>query len=138
MIKREQAVQEIKGWIVDEAAAHGLKAIKRTPTAPPNVFPAVFIHEGDDVIVKPSRQKWHGYPAERAVELIIEMWTLEDTDIKALFGQIRNLLFAGKLSNSCGMKELRAYGPFNGGVQGAVCMQIVLALSYTDSGPAAI
>lgn len=138
MIRRDNAIGETKEWIKAQKDVLGLKALKRTPTAPVDSsrFPAIFIHEGDDTIIKPGKQHWHGYPAVRKVEVVYEMWANSNADIRAMYEQLRNILLSNKLSDGSLIKESRAFGPFNGGISGAVCMQLVMELSYLDDGPA--
>ena len=135
---RDSAIEEMKDWLVAENTDLGFAVIKRTPTMPASSFPAIFIHEGDDRIVKTSTRHWHDYPVERVVEVIFEIWDYAEanTDIRTHYDNVRNVLLTNKLSNSCKLKELRAYGPFNGGAHGAIAMQLVMSLSYTDNGPA--
>ena len=136
MIAKENAIVEITGWISEARDTLGIKTVRRTPSSPASSddFTAVFIHEGDDTIIKYSSTRT-GYPVTRKGEVAFEMWTKKGVDVRALYRALRTLLFTKSLSVPVDIREIKTFGPFNGGVPHTRTMQLIVGLTYKDVGP---
>lgn len=142
MDQREAGIVELKGRIEAEIASLGLKGLKRNPSSPitQDQIPGVFIHEGDDGIVKRSNKDWKGYPAVRQVKIYFEVFAMGKASVSAkeLHKKIRNILFQNQLTSGGTFQETGTFGPANGTVPGVEYMQLIISLTYTDQGPSAI
>lgn len=137
MIEKENAIVEMAGWLKAAKTALGLDTVARTPSSPVDNdrFPAVFIHEGDDAIIKYSSTRT-GYPVVRRADVVFEMWAGKSVDIRALHQAIRTLLFSSRLTTAeCDIRETKTFGPFNGGIPHTRTMQLIIGLTYKDAGP---
>ena len=100
--------------------------------------------EGIDKITKLSARGNTGYPAQRVLEVVIELVTTEKTDIKALYKLVRSTVFSVKGSNpkvynsrlvdDAFINENRTEGPIGYGLPDVLGMRLVLDLFYTDNG----
>lgn len=135
MKQREDSVVEL----INRAKAGnlGLSYLRRTPTDTPTngQYPALFVLEGMDKVVEQSRRSWDGYPCKRRLEVTFEIWANDkETQIRELFAALRSSIFSAPLSTGAAMAEDRSVGPFNPGIPGIVCMQLVVAITHMDTG----
>lgn len=138
MIDKETSIVEITGWLAAQAAVIGLKSVKRLQTVDPDrdKFPAVFIHEGDDVVVKHSSNSRSGYPVLRTADVVFEVWCDRNkNNIRTLHSGIRGAVFGGTFTSQVEIREKRTFGPINGSVPNVLVMQLVISLTYKDRGP---
>jgi len=145
-MSREDALLEIYERIKADRTVLEVKTFKRTPTAPIQQadLPCIFMLEGIDKITKLSARGNTGYPAQRVLEVVIELVTTEKTDIKALYKLVRSTVFSVKGSNpkvynsrlvdDAFINENRTEGPIGYGLPDVLGMRLVLDLFYTDNG----
>lgn len=148
MENRELGLLEIKERIKADRTALGLVSFKRTPTRPSEIgdLPCVFMLEGIDNIFKRASRNKTGYPAQRSLEVIIELVVDKNktADIKSLFLELRKTVFKVKGSNppeynpivaeNVFFNENRTEGPVGYGLPDIKVMRLVLDLIYTDGG----
>jgi hypothetical protein len=148
MENRELGLLEIKERIKEARIALGLSSFKRTPTRPSNDddTPCVFMLEGIDNIFKRASRNMLGYPAQRSVEVIIELVVnvRQTPDIKALFLELRKTVFQVRgsdpveyspiIADNVFINENRTEGPIGYGLPDIKVMRLVLDLIYTDGG----
>jgi hypothetical protein len=148
MENRELGLLEIKERIKADRIALGLSSFKRTPTRPSNDddTPCVFMLEGIDNIFKRASRNMLGYPAQRSVEVIIELVVnvRQTPDIKALFLELRKTVFKVRgsdpveyspiVADNVFINENRTEGPIGYGLPDIKVMRLVLDLIYTDGG----
>ena len=146
MINREEALQEIYERLKANRTVLGLTTFKRTPTEPVREedLPCIFMSEGTDTILDHSKRTSHGYPARRALEVIIELITDRDTDIRQLFLNVRSIIFTEIGTNppkynpilgaNIFINENRTEGPMGYGLPDVLGMRLILDLVYTDKG----
>ena len=146
MMNREDALLEIFERIKADRETLGIKTFKRTPTAPISLsdLPCIFMLEDVDTIVKRSGRGNTGYPAKRVLEVVIELATDKNTDIKALYRDVRRTIFtvrgvvpkvqSSRLADDAFINEARTEGPTGYGLPDVLGMRLVLDLVYTDNG----
>ena len=147
MENRELGLLEIKARIKADRTTLGLTSFKRTPTRPsaPKDTPCVFMLEGIDNIFKRASRNKTGYPAQRSLEVTIELVVnKKDTDIKPLFLDLRKTVFKiiGSdppvynpiVADDVFINENRTEGPVGYGLPDIKVMRLVLDLIYTDGG----
>jgi len=148
MDNRETGLLEIKARIAADRSALGLATFKRTPTRPAQLddLPCVFMLEGADNIFKRSSRGALGYPANRSVEVIIELVVNKTvTDIKSVFPELRKSVFKDRgssdpvvynprVADNTFIQENRTEGPIGYGLPDIKVMRLVLDLIYTDGG----
>jgi hypothetical protein len=137
MINRKLAIEELKNRLKTAAVELGLKDLKINPSTPIDgkKLPAIYMHTGPDVVVKPGSQRWHGYPAIREAELVIELFDKESGDIDELCKKVKTIVFSEKPANLNMMRETRSFGPTGFGLPGVLFAQIFIAMTYVDHGP---
>ena len=148
MYNREAGLLEIKARISAEREQMGLKSFKRTPTRPAQSkdCPCIFMLEGVDDIIKRGSRNQFGYPAQRNLEVIIELVVnkKETPNIKNLFLELRKSVFkiidsnpaqyTAKIAENVFINESRTEGPIGYGLPDMKTMRLVLDLIYTDGG----
>ena len=149
MINREVGLLEIYERLKEDRVALGLKAFRRNPTTPleEEDLPAIFMSEGTDQITKHSGRTTVGYPAQRVLEVILEVVASKDVDIKQLFIDVRRTVFKIKgtdgsdpshfssvIATNLFFNENRTEGPTGYGLPDILGMSLVLDLVYTDKG----
>jgi hypothetical protein len=101
--------------------------------------------EGDDNIFKRASRNKLGYPAQRSLEVVIELVVNKTvTDIKALYPELRKAVFKVRnsdpavyspiIADNVFINENRAEGPAGYGLPDIKVMRLVLDLIYTDGG----
>lgn len=148
MENRELGLLEIKARIKLDRVALGLTSFKRTPTRPSSDtdLPCVFMIEGIDTIFKRASRNKLGYPAQRSLEVAIELLVNKQAtpDIKGLFLELRKTVFKVRDSNPAEyspiiadnvfINENRTEGPVGYGLPDIKVMRLILDLIYTDGG----
>ncbi len=151
MENRELGLLEIKERIKADRTALGLQSFKRTPTEPSqdSDLPCVFMLEGVDIIFKRASRNKLGYPAQRVLEVTIELVVnkINTPDIKALFLELRKTIFKVRnddpeaeivyssiIADDVFINENRTEGPIGYGLPDIKVMRLVLDLIYTDGG----
>ena len=147
MILREQGLTEIHERLKADRVILGLKTFKRTPTAPVREqdLPCVFMIEGTDNVIAHSKRSRTGYPCKRVLEVVLELVTTKDIDIKQLYNEVRKSVFKKRggevppvyepiLAQNTFINENRTEGPTGYGLQDVLGMRLVLDLVYTDNG----
>jgi hypothetical protein len=151
MIKKEEALVEIKARIKTVKVSLGLVTFVRTPTVPVDIpeMPAVFMIEGVDHINKYSSRSSIGYPAKRIAEVVVELITAEKdsdgnyVDIKSMYRTVRSAIMInanpllkedGSVDPTVFIREARTEGPSGYGLPDVVGMRLVLELFYIDKG----
>ncbi len=148
MDNRETGLLEIKARIAAERTPMGLASFKRTPTRPAQIedCPCVFMLEGVDNIFKRTSRNQLGFPAQRSLEVIVELVVDKSVtpDIKSLFLELRKSVFkiidsdpaeySSRIANNLFIHENRTEGPIGYGLPDIKVMRLVLDLIYTDGG----
>lgn len=148
MENRELGLLEIKARIKADRIALGLVSFKRTPTRPSSDddLPCVFMLEGIDTIFKRASRNKLGYPAQRILEVTIELVVNKKAtpDIKSLFLELRKTVFKVRdtdpaeyspiIADNVFINENRTEGPIGYGLPDIKAMRLVLDLIYTDGG----
>jgi len=148
VINRENALIEIYERIKENRDALGLKAFKRTPTAPirEEMLPCIFMSEDVDNIIEHSKRTKHGYPARRVLEVNLEIITSRGMDIKSLYNAVRRVVFTERggdpntpiynsvIAENTFINENRTEGPTGYGLPDVIGMRLILDLVYTDDG----
>lgn len=139
MENRETALVEIYNRISAKKRALGLKGFKRSPTTAINeeFLPCVFMIEDIDEVVETAQRDKFGYPMRRQLEVILEIVSDKDTDIKTLYREVRSTVFGNTpvVADKAFIREIRTEGPTGYGLPGILGMRLVLQLLYTDKGP---
>lgn len=137
MQNRENGLVEIYNRVYNARVALGLKAFKRTPTAPVDVnfLPCVFMHEGVDEIVKHASRNMHGYPARRILEVMLEIITGTGYDVKQIYRGVRSVVFGTTpvVADDTFIREIRTEGPTGYDIPDVVGIRFVVGLTYTDN-----
>lgn len=138
MENRELGLVEIFTRIKTYKTALGLVSFKRSPTTPVSDtnLPCIFMVEDVDEIVKHSSRDEFGYPAQRELEVVLEIITADTVDIKSLYNKVRKVVFTGgsTVADNTIIRELRTEGPTGYGLSGVFGMRLVLAMTYIDKG----
>ena len=137
MVNRELALVEIYDRIKAARVVLGLNSFNRAPSPPldPSKFPCVSMFEGADEVIKVNSRGVSIYPARRLMEVVLELSTSDETDIKALYQDVRNVVLGSPvLLADTFISELRTEGPVGYDIPNTQGMRLVLALVYTDSG----
>jgi len=137
MIRREEGLIEIFNRIKDNRLVLGLVSFQRSPTNPIDftVMPSLFMLEGTDIIVTPSKRGPNVYPARRQLEVTLELVTSSSVNIRALLLQLRVVVLTDTVvAQNTFIQELRAEGPNGYGIPDVLGMRLVLGLMYTDEG----
>jgi len=140
MDKRELGLLEIYNRIKDAKTSGDLvvKSFQRNPTVPVNLqdLPCIFMVEGEDEIHKRSSRNPLGYPAERTLEVLLELIVDGATDIRRLFKDLRiAVLKKGAIvATNTFIREIRTEGPTGYGLPDVLGIRFVLSLSYMDDG----
>lgn len=146
MINRETGLVEIYNRVKTARTDLGLTSFRRTPTEAivQEDCPCVFMHEGVDTIIEVSSRSGLGYPAKRSLEVVLELVTSSDIDIRQLLLNLRAVVFSvdgsdPKIPNpiigdNCFINENRTEGPNGYGLPDILGMSLVLDLIYTDNG----
>ena len=121
-----------------------IDSFKRTPTKPvqKSDLTCILMIEGDDVIIKKSSRSTTGYPAQRLLEVTIEVIGLKTVDIKTITRLLRTVVFTDRVTNQPSsivaenvfINENRTEGPMGFGMPNVIGMRLVLDLVYTDNG----
>jgi len=135
---------ELYNRIKDKRVVIGVTSFKRTPTNPisDSDMPCIFMLEGIDNIINPSKRNATGYPARRILEVIFELVTDEKTNIKTMYMEMRKALFTRidngvydpRIADNVFIGENRTEGPLGYGLPDILSMRLVLDLVYTDNG----
>jgi hypothetical protein len=143
-MNRENGLQEIFNRIKESRTSLGVKTFKWTPTNPiqESDMPCIFLLEGTDQIVKHSSRSNTGFPAKRVMEVILELVTSKDTDIKTMYRNLRKVVFTKRgtdpseyssvIANNVFIQESRSEGPEGYGLPNVRGMRLVLDMVYTD------
>lgn len=147
MDNREEGLIEIYERIKAKRLELGLVSFKRTPTSPSELddLPCVFMTEGIDPIRKHSNRNASGYPAQRVLEVELELVVNKTiTPIKNLAMDLRKAVFTVKNSNpeeysvrvaeNVFIQENRTEGPIGYGLPDIEVMRLILNLNYIDGG----
>ena len=149
MDDRELGLVEIEDRIKLKKVDLGLTSLKRTPIVPVSErdLPCILIHEGDDTVIAYSQRTQNGYPMTRQLEVILEIITKSDVDIKALYRNLRSVVFSEKGSDpqvfnarlvpgnkTTFIRENHTEGPTGNGLPSILSMRLVLDLIYVDGG----
>jgi len=146
MINRENGLIEIFERIKANKDTLGLVTFRRTPTSPvrEEELPCVFMSEDVDSVIEHSARNKYGYPARRVLEVVLEIITTRDTNIKQLYIDIRKIIFTERntvpavfnsiVADNAFINENRTEGPTGYGLQDVLGMRLVLDLIYTDNG----
>jgi hypothetical protein len=148
MENREAGLLEIKARIKAKRTNLGIVSFKRTPTRPSgdDDLPCIFMLEGTDVIFKRASRNRLGYPAQRNLEVIIELVVnkIATPDIKSLYLNVRKTVFKvidsdppvynSIVADNVFINENRTEGPMGYGLPDIQAMRLVLDLIYTDEG----
>lgn len=144
MINRELGLLEIYDRIKDRRVAIGVSTFKRTPTEPiqNSDMPCIFMLEGIDNVIKQTSRSNTGYPVRRVLEVILELVTTKDTDIKSIYRLMRQAVFSiigtsppiydSKIADNVFIVENQSEGPVGYGLPDILAMRLVLDLVYTD------
>jgi len=142
---REMALTEIYERLKENHEALGITSFRRTPTSPvtKEMLPCIHMFEGTDNIVKHGSRNKTGYPANRVLEVPIEIITPSGVDIKSMYNGVRRALFTERgsspvafnpiLAPNTFINENRTEGPTGYGLEDFISMVLVLDLVYTDS-----
>ena len=148
MIKKEEALLEIKERIKSVKDSLGLVTFIRNPTVPvdKSEMPAIFMFDGVDHISKFSSICSTGYPAQGVAEIVVDLITADkidnvSVDIKLMYRTVRAAIFVnvnpvlrenGSVDPSVYFREARTEGPNGYGLPDIVGMRLILELFYTD------
>jgi len=144
MINRELGLEEIYERIKSRRAVIGVKTFKRLPTAPiqDSDMPCIFMLEEIDNVIKQTSRGNTGYPVRRVLEVILELVTTKDVDIKAMYRRMRQAVFSiidsdpvvynARIADNVFINENRTEGPVGYGLPDILAMRLVLDLVYTD------
>lgn len=145
MTNRENALLEIYERLKANRTILGIKTFKRIPTSSitEEDLPCIFMSEETDSVVEHSKRNRTGYPARRVLEVILEIITSNEVDIKQLYSDIRRVVFTVRnsdpvefnstLAENTFINENRTEGPTGYGLPDVVGMRLVLDLVYTDT-----
>jgi hypothetical protein len=146
MDNKEYGLVEIYERIKANKDELGLVSFKRNPTKPvdQSLMPSVVMIEDVDNIIKRSDRSKTGYPARRVAEIVIEIVVTADTDVKALYQELRRVVFMKRdtdpavydpcVADNVFINENRTEGPSGFGLPDVTGMRLVLDLVYTDNG----
>ncbi len=137
MQARELALTEIYDRIAADRVTLGINSFKRAPATPldPDKLPCVTMIEGVDEVIKVNSRGSSIYPARRVMQIVLELSTSSDTDIKTLYSSVRNtVLGTSQVALNTFISELRTEGPAGYEIPNTQGMRLVLALVYTDEG----
>ena len=143
MINREDGLNEIYERIKSRRFSIGLSTFIRTPSNPiqDDAMPCVFMIEGIDNVVKQTNRSNTGYPVRRVLEVILELVTTKDSDIKVMYRLLRQAVFLpivssevydARIAENVFISENRTEGPVGYGLPDILAMRLVLDLVYTD------
>jgi len=138
--KRELGLLEIYDRIkaAKDSGVLSIKSFQRSPTIPVNEvdLPCVFMVEGDDEIVKRSSRNPLGYPAERNLEVILELVARGSADIRKLYKDLRVAVLkdGAIVTTNTFIREIRTEGPTGYGLPDVLGIRFVLSLTYMDDG----
>lgn len=136
MLKRELGIQELYERLLADRSTIGLISFNRNPTRPVNEskLPALFLIEGPDDIKGQSTRDSFGFPKKRSVELVFELITHKDTDIRSMYLAVRKSLFGltPVVATNTFFEEIRAEGPHGYGLPDILSMNLIIVLHYTD------
>ena len=140
MIHRENGLERLEDILKPLKASEGLKYFKRNPsrTVTKEQMPCVLITEGEDVIIKRSQRDFFGYPLQRRLEVVVEVWKeTPSTNVKALrtvvVDKIMEEAKGGILISGVALQEVKTNGPFNLGIPGVHGMQIIYNMIYKET-----
>lgn len=137
MEKRELSVVEIEKRVKDAKVELGLATCRRMPGAPvtSDNCPAVLVVEGVDDVVKTSNRGNSIYPARRQVEIILEIISKLDYDVRKLYRDVRSkVVMNPAVADGCFIQEHRTEGPNGYDLPDIQGMRLVLLLFYDDDG----
>lgn len=146
MDNKEAGLVEIYERIKSQREVLGLVSFKRNPTKTidQSMMPSVAMIEGVDNIVKRSDRSRTGYPARRVAEIELEIVAHKDIDLKALYRNVRRVVFMERntdpaiynpiVAENVFINENRTEGPSGFGLPDVTGMRLVLDLVYTDNG----
>ncbi len=140
MDRREEGLLEIISRIkaAKDADSLAVTSFKRNPTSPVNVddLPCIFMLEGEDPIVKRASRDMLGYPAERELEVTLELITTADIDIKSLKKNLRIAVLkdGAIVAPNTFIREVRTEGPTGYGLPDVLGIRFVLSMRYIDAG----
>ena len=146
MDNKQAGLEEIYERIKEAKDDLGLLSFKWNPTKPVDqaMMPSVVMTEDVDNIIQRSSRSKTGYPAKGVAEIVIEVFTSTDVDIKTLYRQLRKSVFAKRdsdpveydpcVANNVFINENRTEGPSGVGLPDVMGMSLVLDLVYTDNG----
>lgn len=139
MRAREAAIEEIQGWLRDGKDSLQLRRLEYDPLAPVRAdrLNAVHIHCTRDKTIKATNRLRHGYPMVQSATVLFECWLKADADHVDFYEAFLRVMLSGRFScPTTALNITEKIGPFDGGVQGAKCLQILTELRYMDEGVA--
>jgi hypothetical protein len=122
MDKREEGLLEIYARIkaAKDAETLVVKSFQRNPTVPVDLadLPCIFMVEGEDEIVKRSSRNPFGYPAERVLEVVLELIVEGTADIRKLYKDLRIAVLkdGAIVATNTLIREIRTEGPTGYGI----------------------
>jgi len=138
MERREEGLVEIYDRIYAAKEILELKGFKRTPTTAidENLLPCIFMIEDVDEVTEISQRDRFGYPMRRRLEVVLEIVTNRDYDIKKLYRDVRSTVLGDNpvVADNTFIRELRTEGPTGYGLPNMLGMRLVLNMFYTDTG----
>ena len=137
MRQREEAIQEILGWLKAGKGSLGLRRLEYDPLAPVRAdrLNAIHIHCIKDKTIKSTTCDRYGYPKVQAVNLLFECWMTPETNHVLFYEEFLRIMQAGIFSvNTTSIVLTEKIGPFDGGVPGSKALQIHTELRYVDLG----
>ena len=114
MEDRETALIEIYDRIAAARTTLGIVSFKRAPATPldPDKLPCITMIEGIDEIIKVNSRGTSIYPARRVVQVVLELSTSDDVDIKALYRSVRTTVLGNsQVAPNTYISEIRTEGP---------------------------
>lgn len=138
MKAREDGLDTVYQRIYDSKETLGLKGFKRSPTKPidEQYLPCIFMIEGIDEVSTISQRGQFGYPMRRELEVVLEIVSSREYDIKQLYRDVRSVILADTpvVAENTFIREIRTEGPTGYGLPDVLGMRLVLAMFYTDKG----
>lgn len=140
MDKREDGLVEIYRRIkaAKDLGTLDILSFQRSPTVPVNTvdMPCVFMIEGEDEIVKRASRDIFGYPAERNLEIVLELIVQGSADIRKLHKDLRIAVLkdGASVTTNTFIREVRTEGPTGYGLPDVLGIRFVLSMTYMDEG----
>jgi len=135
---RENGLIKIYDRIYTAKDALGLKGFKRSPTKPidEGYLPCIFMVEDVDEVIDTSSRGKFGYPMRRRLEVVLEIITDREYDVKELYRNVRSVVLSDTpvVADNTFIQEIRTEGPTGYGLPDVLGMRLVFNMFYTDTG----